>query len=120
MPTLNSRREVLQLGAGMLVGGICGSAESAEAVDADARREHPKLKITAVKAYRLRHHLKRPSGASVSVPLSADRCADLSRMLSELTDITFSVSGVTITATLALRDFRHASNETKLRSSIAD
>jgi len=80
MPTLNSRREVLQLGAGMLVGGICGSAESAEAVDADARREHPKLKITAVKAYRLRHHLQRPSGASVSVPLSKIREALLVKL----------------------------------------
>ena len=29
MPVGNSRREVLQLSAGMLVGGLCGSSESA-------------------------------------------------------------------------------------------
>ena len=73
MPMGNSRREVLQLSAGMLVGGLCGSSESALAADADARRNHPNLKITAVKTYRLRHRLKRPSGASVSVPLSQFR-----------------------------------------------
>ncbi|MCC6508012.1 MAG: mandelate racemase/muconate lactonizing enzyme family protein [Pirellulaceae bacterium] len=43
------------------------------AQDADESSGLPKVKITAVKTYRLRHQLKRPFGASVSVPLSKTR-----------------------------------------------
>ena len=73
MSTGNSRRELLQVGAGMIAAGFGGSIAAAVEGDADARRRAPNLKITAVKTYLLRHRLKRPSGASVSVPLSKFR-----------------------------------------------
>jgi len=70
----SSRRGLLQTGAGIVAGGVAGLAASSEAADRLAARDPiPKLKITAVKTYLLRTRLKRPSGASVSVPLPKTR-----------------------------------------------
>ncbi len=68
----NSRRDVLRIGAGVVAGGLIGSSVSAS--DDSTQSSRPlDLKITTVKTYRLRHRLKRPFGASVSVPLSKTR-----------------------------------------------
>ena len=69
LPMQNSRRDVLRFGAGVLAGGVVGRFSPADATAAENLAGQPKLKITAVKTYLLRHHLKRPFGASVSVPL---------------------------------------------------
>ena len=69
MPSGSSRRHVLQAGAGLFASTLWSPANAADEREAEERRQQPKLKITAVKTYRLRHRLKRPSGASVSVPL---------------------------------------------------
>lgn len=67
-----SRREVLRIGAGLFAGGLALPVRSI-AADDEAADTRPKLKITSVKTYKLSHKLKRPFGASVSVPLSRTR-----------------------------------------------
>ncbi len=64
------RRDFLQTGGWMAAGGLAGSAYAAQA---PLRSGLPKLKITAVKTYRLRHKLSRAMGVSVSVPLDKTR-----------------------------------------------
>lgn len=74
----NNRRDLLRFGAGALAGGIFG-LRGAHAVDDETDEENagtkstPKLKIRSVETFHLRHKLKRPFGASVSVPLPATR-----------------------------------------------
>lgn len=75
MKTGNKRRDVLRTGAGLVGAGLVGSwtpAAASEKRRADSRQA-PKLRITSVKTYLLRHRLKRPFGASVSVPLPTTR-----------------------------------------------
>ena len=72
MPVLKSnRRDFLH------TGGIATASLSVPALAAQTpqRGGMPKLKITAVKAYLLRHKLSRPMGVSVSVPLDKIRQA---------------------------------------------
>ena len=75
MHVRNSRRDLLRIGAGVVAGGLAGFATSAVAADEDlpGPQRRPKLKITSVKTYLLRHRLKQPFGASVSVPLDKTR-----------------------------------------------
>lgn len=73
MPMQSSRRDLLQVGAGVVASGLVGSFGSVAASDADAPAVKPKPKITSVKTYLLRHRLKRPFGVSVSVPLDKTR-----------------------------------------------
>jgi len=70
-PLLSGRREMLRIGAGVVASGFLGVSSSVADVGSPTARS--KLKITAVKTYLLRHRLKRPFGASVSVPLSKTR-----------------------------------------------
>ena len=71
----NDRRDLLRVGAGVVAGGFTGFAASTAAAEEDVPGSQlwPKLKITSVKTYLLRAQLKRPSGVSVSVPLSKSR-----------------------------------------------
>jgi len=69
----SGRRDVLRLGAGLLAGGVVGRFSPAESQAAEILSGQPKLKITSVKTFLLRHQLKRPFGASVSVPLPKTR-----------------------------------------------
>ncbi len=71
MQMRSSRRDLLRVGAGIVAGGLAASAAADEEL-AEARPQ-PKLKITSVKTFLLRHELKRPFGASVSVPLPKTR-----------------------------------------------
>jgi len=75
MQMRNSRRELLRVGAGVVAAGFTGFAASTvnAAEDPPASQLKPKLKITSVKTYQLRTRLKRPFGASVSVPLATTR-----------------------------------------------
>jgi len=75
MPIKNSRRDLLRVGAGAVTGGLASLTALAGAAGEDLPGERPgaQLKITSVKTYLLRHRLKRPSGASVSVPLPTKR-----------------------------------------------
>ncbi len=73
LPMKNSRRDLLRVGAGVLAGGLLSPLSLADAFEADDLAGQPKLKITAVKTYLLRHKLKRPFGVSVSVPLATTR-----------------------------------------------
>ena len=71
MEMRHSRRGLLRVGAGIVAaGGLShfSASVAAEEDRADAQPQ-PKLKIASVKTFLLRHRLKRPSGASVSVPL---------------------------------------------------
>ncbi|MEO8495965.1 MAG: mandelate racemase/muconate lactonizing enzyme family protein [Planctomycetota bacterium] len=75
-PTLtrqNNRRDLLRIGAGVLASGLVEPFSWADAFAAEDLAGQPKLKITAVKTFLLRHRLKRPFGVSVSVPLSTTR-----------------------------------------------
>ncbi|HRX79877.1 MAG TPA: mandelate racemase/muconate lactonizing enzyme family protein [Pirellulaceae bacterium] len=72
-PNQNSRRDLLRFGAGILAGGFASPFSIANAFDAADLAGQPKLKITSVKTILLRHHLKRPFGVSVSVPLAKTR-----------------------------------------------
>lgn len=81
MTVLNSRRRLLQMGAGAVSGGLVGllgsaaassAAEEVEASQQEQAVQH-RQKITSVKTFQLRHKLKQPFGASVSVPLSTVR-----------------------------------------------
>jgi len=65
-----NRRRMLQLACGAAVGGFL---EPAAAALEGAATDHANIKISNVKTFLLRHRLKRPFGASVSVPLSATR-----------------------------------------------
>ena len=56
-------------------GGLVASPRPALAAETTQRTGVPKLKITAVKTYLLRHKLARPMGVSVSVPLDKTRQA---------------------------------------------
>jgi D-galactarolactone cycloisomerase len=78
----NSRRDVLRFGAGALAGGLAAAWSPAwspagvrgdEKDDEVALSKGPKLKIRSVETFHLRHQLKRPFGASVSVPLPTIR-----------------------------------------------
>ena len=71
MTMQKSRRELLQIGTSLGAGSFFGSVD--RALGADAPPGQPKLKITSVKTYLLKHLLKQPFGASVSVPLSTTR-----------------------------------------------
>ena len=68
----NSRRDLLLAGTGLVSLGLAGFTESARAT-ADERAIVPRLKVRSVKTFLLRHRLKRPFGASVSVPLPKTR-----------------------------------------------
>jgi D-galactarolactone cycloisomerase len=80
IPMRHSRRDVLRIGVGVFANGLIGSVNSTVASDADSWVDKPKLKISSVKTYLLRHRLTRPFGASVSVPLSMTREALLVRI----------------------------------------
>ncbi len=69
----SSRRDLLRMGAGVVASGLACPLSIAMALDADDVAGRPKLKITSVKTFLLRHQLKRPFGVSVSVPLSKTR-----------------------------------------------
>ena len=76
IPTLRiqkTRRETLRVGAGLLAGGLIGPTLAGSAADTNLAAGGPKLKITSVTTFLLRHRLKRPFGVSVSVPLSTTR-----------------------------------------------
>ena len=75
MQMKSSRRDFLRVGAGTVAGGLAGFSAFAAAAEEDlaSARPKPKLKITSVKTFLLRHRLKRPSGVSVSVPLAMTR-----------------------------------------------
>ncbi|MFN0169780.1 MAG: mandelate racemase/muconate lactonizing enzyme family protein [Bryobacteraceae bacterium] len=64
------RRNFLQTGGFFAAGGLAGSAFAAQTLQPSGM---PKLKITAVKTYLLRHKLSRAMGVSVSVPLDKTR-----------------------------------------------
>lgn len=69
----SSRRDLLRIGAGALTGAFVGQCPPTNVFAAEDLAGQPKLKITSVKTYRLRHQLKTPFGVSVSVPLSKTR-----------------------------------------------
>ena len=73
LPATNSRRDMLRIGASVLAGGLVGQFSIANAFDSEDLAGQPKLKITSVKTFLLRHQLKRPFGVSVSVPLGKTR-----------------------------------------------
>jgi D-galactarolactone cycloisomerase len=76
MPVLKTnRRDFLQGGGFIAAGGLVGSPWEALAAETSQQSSVPKLKITAVKTYLLRHKLARPMGVSVSVPLDDTRQA---------------------------------------------
>jgi D-galactarolactone cycloisomerase len=77
MPTPSpSRRRFLETCAISTAAGLFSSASPAAAVyDAASAAERPQLKITSVKTFHLQHHLQRPFGVSVSVPLDKTRTA---------------------------------------------
>lgn len=75
-----SRRDLLMLGAGALAGGVTSARVWADAFDEQDLAGQPRLKITGVKTFVLRHRLKQPFGASVSVPLSTTREALLVKL----------------------------------------
>lgn len=68
-----SRRNALRRGSGLLAAVWAASSEWARAQDAVDAANAANLKITSVQTFALRHKLKRPFGASVSVPLSKTR-----------------------------------------------
>jgi len=63
----------MRWGAGALAGGFASRLATAHAIAEEQLAGQPKLKITSVKTYSLKHTLKRPFGASVSVPLPKTR-----------------------------------------------
>ena len=71
----NSRRDLLQIGMSAAVGGLAGGAARAQAAEneLEAATRRTRSKISSVQTFLLRHKLQRPSGASVSVPLSKTR-----------------------------------------------
>lgn len=73
MPIRKSRRDLMRIGASVLAGGLLSPYSLAHVSEAQELAGQPKLKITAVKTYLLRHRLKRPFGVSVSVPLARTR-----------------------------------------------
>jgi D-galactarolactone cycloisomerase len=81
-----SRRKWLQWG--ICAAGACAGARAAAAEDQEADPlsavGKPRLKITQVKTFHLKHTLKRPFGASVSVPLSTTREALLVRIQTDV------------------------------------
>lgn len=79
MPHLSTRRDVLRLAASAAA-SVAVPFATAFADDREQVNQHRNLKITAVKAYRLRAKLKRPFGASVSMPLSTHREAMLVKL----------------------------------------
>ncbi len=76
----NTRRDLLKAGSGLLAGSfLTASALAAEEAEADSGSQRD-LKIVSVKTFVLSHKLKRPFGASVSVPLPKTREALLVRI----------------------------------------
>ena len=80
LPIQSNRRDVLRMGVGVLAGGSVGRFSCADVFGGEDLVSQPKLRITSVKTYLLRHRLKRPFGASVSVPLPKTREALLVRL----------------------------------------
>ena len=70
-----NRREALKTAGIAFAGGAVVSASANTATAQQPKRQVDKLKITAVKTYKLLHNLVRPFGVSVSVPLSTTRSA---------------------------------------------
>lgn len=70
-----NRREALKAAGIAFAGGAVVSASVNTATAQQPKRQVDKLKITAVKTYKLLHNLVRPFGVSVSVPLSTTRSA---------------------------------------------
>lgn len=73
------RRRLFQATAMMAGSAVAGHSASAFSQEG-ARPGAPKLKITSVKTFLLRHQLERPFGVSVSVPLDKTREALLVRL----------------------------------------
>jgi D-galactarolactone cycloisomerase len=73
-----NRRAWLQFGAGLAASSLFAPWQLIEAAEIA-----PSLKITAVKTFHLKHRLKRPFGASISVPLSAFREALLVKIVTD-------------------------------------
>lgn len=71
--TRTTRRDLLQAGAILAAGTLCGTSRTSLADD--AAESSPKLKITSVKTFLLEYKLKQPFGVSVSVPLDRTRTA---------------------------------------------
>jgi D-galactarolactone cycloisomerase len=77
----NNRRDIFRMGAGALSCGLLGDRASSVFGDENPRDDNEvreaadaaKLTIRSVTTYHLRHQLKRPFGASVSVPLPKTR-----------------------------------------------
>ena len=67
------RRKFFQTTALLTAGGLAGTPRSAPAEGPIESSGTPRLKISSVKTYLLRHKLERPFGASVSVPLNKTR-----------------------------------------------
>ncbi|MFH1299591.1 MAG: hypothetical protein ABIK07_00925 [Planctomycetota bacterium] len=68
-----NRRELLQKGVVFAAGCFAGAASDLQAAESNQQAELPKLKITGVTTYLLKHKLKIPFGVSVSVPLDQFR-----------------------------------------------
>jgi len=68
-----NRRDLLAAAGSIAAGSLIASPWPALAAETTQRSSMPKLKITAVKTYLLRHKLARPMGVSVSVPLDKTR-----------------------------------------------
>ncbi|MCH9654742.1 MAG: mandelate racemase/muconate lactonizing enzyme family protein [Planctomycetes bacterium] len=68
-----NRRVLLQKGAILAAGYFAGAPSSVQAAASRQQADLPKLKITGVKTFLLKHKLKRPFGVSVSVPLDQFR-----------------------------------------------
>ena len=83
-PTTN-RRLAMQSGAGLVMTGLIAQSAVAEKQAAQASKH--KLKITDVKTYHLETRLKRPFGASVSVPLPKVRDALLVKIETDHNDL---------------------------------
>lgn len=67
------RRRFLRTGGFLAASGLASFPRPALAAQAAPKSAVPKLKITAVKTYLLRHRLSRAMGVSVSVPLDQTR-----------------------------------------------
>jgi len=70
---LQSRRDLLRYGMSLMMGSMATATSTADAADERDVAANSNLKITSVKTFTLQHQLKRPFGASVSVPLSKTR-----------------------------------------------
>ncbi len=69
------RRALMRMGAGLLVGGWSGRRGLGQEGAVEHPAGQPRLKVTRVTTYLLRHRLQHAFGASVSVPLPTTRKA---------------------------------------------